>query len=184
MNWIKFVLLLLIITSCVKGIDVDQAENINLHPVYESSLIYFNAPANTFFINQAGDEVTEARDATVINVFDHPYVLENLIKAEFHFKLTNSVNRRFQTRIDFLNPSEDLVHSFTLNTEASTNNAEIVTNYNEVFENEQLDAIKTTNLIALTAILSPTLDGSTINDNTLGHVELISKATFYFNTGE
>ncbi len=178
--------MLLITTSCVKDVDFEQAENFSLNPVLETSVIYFNEPASTFFVNNAGDEVAEAQDATVIDVFDDDFVIDNLVKAVFTFKITNSIERAFQTRIDFLNPEEEVQHTFTVNTVASINNQDVITDYIEVFEGDDLVNLKATNKIVFTAILFPSTDGSVINENTIGRIELKSKATFYLNinTGE
>ena len=181
MKLIKPLFLLLIASSCVKDVDFDQANSFAINPVLETSIVYFNEPANTFFVNDAGEEIEEAQDATVIKVFNDDFLVDNLIKAIFTFKITNSVKRGFQTRIDFLNTEEEVQHTFTVNTMASTNNEDIITDYIEVFEGDALVALKATNKIVFTAILSPSTDGSVINQNTIGRIELKSKATFFLN---
>ena len=182
MKLIKPLLLLLLTVSCVKDVDFDQARNLTINPVLEASIVYFNAPANTFFVNDDGEELPEAQDATVIKVFNSDFLVDNLIRAVFTFKIANSVKRGFQTRIDFLNTEDEVQHTFTVNTAASINNEDVITDHIEVFEgDEALTALKTTNKMVFTAILSPSTDGSVINQNTIGRVELKSKATFFLN---
>jgi len=181
MNRMMSVILMLIMASCVKDVDFDQAENLNLSPVLETSIVYFNEPANTFFLNELGEEVSEIQDATVIDIFDDDFVIDNLVKAVFTFKINNTVTRRFQTRVDFLNLAEEVQHTFTLNTMASINNESVVTDHIEVFEGNALEALKASNKVVFTVLLPPSTDGSIIDQMTIGRVELKSKATFYLN---
>jgi len=117
----------------------------------------------------------------VVDILDDDFVVDNLVKAIFTFRISNTVSRQFQTRVDFLNTDEEVEHTFTLGTEASTNSEAAITNHIEVFEGNALMALKSSNKVAFTAILPPSNDGSVIDQNTAGRIELQSKATFYLN---
>jgi hypothetical protein len=113
-------------------------------------------------------------------------VVENLVKADFLFKTTNTINRAFDAQIDFFDDVYQLQHTFNFGVGASANNQEIEVEYVEVFEGQELDALKTTTNLVLTLMLQPSNDGSVLDENSTGSLELQSKASFYFeiNTSE
>ena len=105
-------------------------------------------------------------------------IVENLIKAEFVFETTNSISRAFQVRVDFLDDTNQIQHTFTFFTTASTNNTNVVSNYTEVFQDNALNALKNTSILVFSLKMLP---GVPINQNTIGRISVKSKAVFYFN---
>lgn len=162
-------------TSCTKEVDFNQAKNLVLEPIVASDLIFFNAPATKFHVN--GVELSTVRDSVIIDLFNRDFVVDNLIKAEFVFETTNSINRAFNVQVDFLDSLDVLRHSFSISTLASPTNNDITVTHTEVFENASLDDLKSSNKVVLT--VQALSGGSPLNDDTPGRIHLKSKGIFY-----
>lgn len=162
-------------TSCTKEVDFNQINDLVLEPVVASDLIFFNAPATKFYVN--GIELSTVKDSVIIDLFNRDFVVENLVKAEFVFEATNSINRAFNVQVDFKDDSNVLRHSFSVSSTASPTNSDIVITHTEVFENATLDALKASNKIVLT--VQALSGGIPLNDNTPGRIQLKSKGIFY-----
>ena len=171
--------------GCIKDVDFGQAENLSISPVLEVSVIHFEEPANRF-IDENGVELITVIDSVNIEIFSDQFVVDNLVKADFLFEATNTINRAYEAEIDFYDDLYQLQHSFNFEVGASTNNQVIVLEYVEVFEEQELEALKTTTNLVLTLTLQPSSDGSILTDNSPGNLKLRSKASFYFeiNTSE
>ena len=166
------------VCSCVEEIDFNQTKDFQIRPVLESSLIFFDEPANSFLDN--GTDITVIQDFIIIDFFNDEFIVDNLDKAEFKFETVNTINRAFELQVDLFN-SNQLEHSFTIFQEASSNNSENSTSYIETFEGNTLQALKRTNVLVFTLRVLP---GSPINDNTLGKINLKSLVAFYFKIGD
>lgn len=166
--------------SCTKEVDFDQANDLVLEPVIASDLIFFNAPATKFYVN--GSQQSTVKDSVVIDLFNRDFVVDHLVKAEFVFETTNSINKAFSVQIGFFDANNQEQHSFTISSPASPTNTDIVTTHTEVFENSTLQALKASNNVVLT--LQALSGGDPLNDNTPGSIQLKSKGIFYLNIQE
>jgi len=164
-RYLFFIISFVLCASCTKEIDFDQVNDIEISPVLESSLIFFDASAGEFLIG--GIEVDSA---TAIN--------DNLVKVDFVFEGLNSINRAYQIKIDFLNGFGVLVHSFDFMAVASVTNSENPFAYTETYEGDTLDDLKATRIMVFTLTM---LDGDPIDNNTPGNIQLESKGVFYLN---
>ena len=173
-------LLIFIITSCVKDVDFEQAENLMLTPVVTSSVVYMDVEASRFSLN--GMELEEVSDTIAnIEIFSEEFVIDNLVKAELVFEATNTINRTFGLQVEFLDDADVLLDTFSFNAQPSVNNNEVVTNVTEVYENERLEALKQTTKMVITLTLLPSMDGSELNEDSAGRIILKSKGIFYLN---
>lgn len=163
-----------LICSCVEDIDFDQTKDLEITPVLESSLIFFDESANSFLDN--GSAIGFIQDSVVVDFFNDEFIVDNLVKAEFEFETMNSINRDFELQVDFFDANE-LQHTFTVFQEASPNSNEISSSYIETFEDDTLEALKKTTLLVFTLRMLP---GPAINENTLGRIQLKSLVAFYF----
>lgn len=162
--------------SCTEPVDFNQVNDFEISPVIESSLIFLDEPANRFSDNDT--ELIIIQDFVQVDFFNNNFIVDNLIRAEFVFETTNSINRTFQVQVDFLDSNNQIQHTLTFFTAASANNTNVVSNYTEVFQDNTLAALKNTTRLVFTLNLLP---GTPINQNTTGRISVKSKAVFYFN---
>jgi hypothetical protein len=165
---------LLFLNTCTKDVDFNQIDDLEINPIVESSIIYFNAPASQFYNN---GEITVTQDFVLVDIFNNSITLDYLTKAEFTFESTNSINREFQLQMDFVDQNDIIQYSVILSAPPSPTNADIVTEQFVVFEGNALLALKSTVKIEFTITL---LSGNPINQNTVGDIQLKSKGLFYF----
>ncbi len=179
-NTLFVLCIILCFNACVEDVDFDQADSLAISPPLELSVIHFVEPASTF-VDDFGDELTTVRDSVSIDIFSDEFVVDNLVKADFLFETTNTVNRAYQAQIDFFNDSFELQNSFNFEVGASTNNQDIIVQYIEVFEGQELEALKTTTNLVLAFTLQPSNDGSILDEDSPGELKLKSKASFYLD---
>ncbi|OEJ99299.1 hypothetical protein A8C32_09030 [Flavivirga aquatica] len=175
-KYIILSLLLAIMFSCTKAVDFNQADDLKIEPVVESSIVFFKGTASNFFAG--GSEVSVIQDAISISVFDDDFIQDNLVKSEFVFESTNSFNRGFSMQIDFLNEINEVHHTLTFTAPASPSNQDVVTTHTEVFEGDSLTDLKNTKSLVITLTM---LSGTPITLNTVGEINLQSKGVFYLN---
>ncbi len=168
----------LIVLSCTKDIDFDQANGFEITPIVESSLIFFDEPVNSFVINDT--ELSTIQDSVLTNLFKDRFIVENLVKSEFEFETTNSINIGFQVRVDFYNDTNQLLHTFPFSALPSTDNSNLVFTHVEVFEGNTLLALKSTAKLVFTLSVS---SGMPIDQTIPGRIKLKSKAIFYLKIG-
>ena len=170
----------LLLVSCVKDVDFDQADDLVLTPVAAASIVYSDVEASRFSIN--GFEIETVTDTIAdIEIFTDDFVLDHLVKAESIFESTNTINRTFGMHITFLNEANEPVHSFSFDAAPSPTGEEVVSTHTEVFEDASLEALKMTRNIAVRFQLYPSTDGSTLDENSTGNISLKSVGTFYLN---
>jgi hypothetical protein len=169
--------------SCVKDTDFDQAVPVILTPTLEVSLVQIEETPVSF-LNSSGAEVLSISDAIVLELLSEDFVIDYLVKAEFIFEITNSLNKAFDIRMDFYDTSNTLQHTFSIAVNNSPTNTLLLTEHIEVFEAGTLDALKTsTNLnITITLISSPTEPSLTTASE--GVIALKSKAVLFLNIAE
>ena len=165
-------------TACISDIDFQQAEDLSISPALETSIIHFEEAANTF-VDDNGVELITVTDTVYVDIFSDAFVVDNLVKAEFQFEATNTINRAFQTNIDFYNDAFEMQHNFSFGVPASPTNEDVVVEYIETFVDQELEALKSTTNLVLTFTLLPSNDGSILQDTTPGNLKLRSKASFY-----
>jgi hypothetical protein len=168
--------LLIINVGCTKDVDFGQANDIVITPVVESSLIYINEPTSRFLVE--GVEVSVIQDFVNINIFQETFTNNYLVKAAFFFEASNTINRAFEVRVDFLDGLNQLQHTFSFSSVASPTNSSIITEHEEVFENASLERLKNTTKLVFTLKVLP---GEPINNSTPGRIILKSKGSFYLN---
>jgi hypothetical protein len=159
-------LIITALTSCVKDVDFDQADNFSLTPVIASSILYTEVEASNFSDN--GVELETVSDSVAnIEIFEDQFIKDNLIKAELVFETTNTINRTFNLRVDFLSNTDELQHTLSFDAMESNSGNPVVTDYIEIFENDSLEALKLITKMVITLTLYPSSDGSTLNENSL-----------------
>ncbi|MBC2844524.1 hypothetical protein [Winogradskyella flava] len=167
-------------TSCVKDVDFDQAEDVVLTPVITSSALFTEVEASRFSEN--GMELETVRDSIAnIEIFTDQFVIDNLVKVELVFEVSNSINRTFGLQIEFLNEADELQNEFSFDALPSPSGNDVLTEFTAVFEDESLEALKTSQKMVITLSLYPSTDGTFLNENSTGKIGLKSKGLFYFN---
>lgn len=166
-------LVVLILFNCTEPVDFSQGEDIELLPVVETSLVFFEAPAPEF-INQ-GDANFSIRDFVEISFFNDEFVQDNLIKAEFVFEVQNSINRDFRLDITFADAEGTPLEVLIVEVPASPDNVNRITNVVQTYEAEALERIKQAQILDFELSL---LRGMPIAEDALGRINVKSSGIF------
>jgi len=166
--------------SCIDDVDFDQAGDLAVTTPLEVSLIYFEEPAATFYVSEGVEQLVVV-DSTRVTIFNDDFVSDNLVRANFLFETTNSINRIFEAKIDFLDEADQELRAIEFSVPASETGQPQVTIHEEIFENETLVDLKTTTQLVLTLTMLANPDGTTLNENSPGVIKMRSKGSFYIN---
>lgn len=167
---------LLLMFNCTRPVDFNQADDLVLEPVLESSLVFYTASAEDFFVG--GSEQSTAEDFAEIDFFNNSFIQDHLIKVEFVFQIENSINRAYRLSVSFLDTNGQILETFDVNTEASSNNQVIPSEHIETFEDVSLQRVKQTRVLVFSLTMLP---GTPINENTPGVISVKSKGILFLN---
>lgn len=175
-----YVIFVLIIVSCVKDIDFDQAEDFSITPVLVSSIAYSDLKATKYVKN--GIEVGIVTDTiSDIEIFKNDFLKDNLVRAEIELEILNTIQRGSNTLIKFLDTNNNLKHSFNINIPTPINGNEVKVNHIEVFDIIDVENLKETTKIVFVSTLQPSTDGSSLNVNSTGRKYIKLAGKFFFN---
>ena len=125
MKNVVYIILLfnLIFVSCVKDIDFNQIDDIEIYTDHNVSLIYSTLDVSDF-LDDFGNETLflsdttripifiGPSDTTRIPIFIGPYTENYLIQADFNYKITNTFNRTVIFQYEFLDENNNSIYSF------------------------------------------------------------------------
>ncbi len=172
-SFLVVVLLSLCFTACIKNTDFDQTENIVVDPIFEINLIHFDLDAQQFYDSINATPILTVRDTTKLKFLDDSTLHENLVRAEFYFKFTNSIPRQFNVDFQFISENNDTTYTTQTQVLMGTQANPKIT---EFVENVEGDGIKDITL-ANRIVISVTIPDSNINLQ--GNLNLKSKAAYY-----
>ncbi len=151
-------LLTLILFSCVNENDVDfsQTDDVNLTPEFTASLITFTLTYPDFE-DTSSLPITTYEFKTSLDVFRDSDIENYLLKVKLNFEFDNDFNNDFEFSLNFLDDSDNLTHSISVNVD---NNSEL--SYEELIEGADLQRLITTTQVHVKlSVINATLIDST-----------------------
>lgn len=169
---IAFLLLLVSLTSCVKDVDLNQAEEIVIPPTAAIDLIYFDLTSDEFIVGPGGN--LRAVDESRLDFLDDDYIQTGLMRADFNFRFINSFENAFKINILFRSPTNAIRYQIPIEIPAGSMEAPAVIDYTEIVHNSQIDKIRKS--------IKVSIDIDMLEDPvvTEGSLQLKSKGTYYF----
>jgi len=162
---------MLFFTACVKDTDFDQTDDILVTPVLELDFLLFTLDSESF--SDIGVNNLIVSDTTNLNFLNDEFTADNLIKAEFYFKYTNSFSVDFVSEYKFLDDDNELQYEIIIPINAGSIAAPLITEHIENIEGDNLLAITNAGKVVVNVIASSPVD------NLDGSLNLQSKATYY-----
>ncbi len=136
------VLFSLVLVSCVKGVDLNQREEIALTPDLQVSLLIFDVIGEDFSDPETGEFQAIIRDTVRLEFLDDSYIQDDLSTVEFSFKYTNSFTQPFRNKISFLSETNGVLHVVNFDILAGTKGQPVETNWVEFINNANIDVVK------------------------------------------
>ena len=177
-NTIALIIVLGVCLSCIKDTDFNQTDTLAITPILEVNLVNAQEPAASF-VDSSGAELPSISDQVIFDVFNSDFSVDNLIKAELVFGITNSINKAFQIKMDFYDSADALQHTFSIDIDNSPTNTPLFTEHIEVFENMNLLALKSTRKLEITITMISNPTGVVLTPDSEGSILLVSKGVFY-----
>ena len=169
-----FVFGILLCSSCVKNIDFEQAESIELTPTVVAALVNIDIKQTTI-VNTSGIENTEFIDVSRFDVFSNS-TFDKVEKMVVNFEIANPFDRSFTLLLLFFDDNDTVTYQFPL-----ISIPENVVNYK--FAHEIIIAnsplILGSKNLNTTIRLLPSLDGSIVDINDNKILKITSSGTFY-----
>jgi len=172
-------LLCSLLVSCISDVDFEQAEDLAISPVIESSLLFTEVPGSRF-VNSVGVEILSVSDTLAIEILEDDFVQDNLTRAELFFSITNQIPRAFNATIAFLDLDNLPVHQFDVPV-AAADPTLVETTHTEIFDEILIDALKSTKKIAIFLSILPGSGTTPLTVNSDETIEIQSKATFFLD---
>ena len=94
--------------GCVKEVDFDQIDDIEIRSVYIASLAYFDLQADDF-LDDNGEELPHIVDFVELQL--NPDYAENIEKLEFTFEFSNSFSRDFYAQVHFFDSEGNVIYT-------------------------------------------------------------------------
>jgi hypothetical protein len=164
----------LVITSCVKDVDFDQADEIFLRPKIQADLLIFNVDPQAFQDEKTGSFRPVIRDTVRLEFLDDSYIQKDLQEVEFSFRYTNTFPQEFLSKISFLSENNRVQHSVNFNINAGGAGTPSVTERIELIENDQIHVIRRSIKMVVEIEVLPN------NEEFAGDLRFASKGLFSF----
>lgn len=127
MKIIKYSLIVccLLFYSCIKDIDLDQIDDIEINTTHIVSLVHFTLGSSSL-LDDLANEALSISDTTIFPVFVGPYNENYLVQADFNYKFTNTFNRLVTIQYGFLDEFDNSIYTFQpINIAANSTNFEV-----------------------------------------------------------
>lgn len=174
---ITVLLIGLILTSCVKNIDFEQAEDYETETQYISSLVYFKMPVVSFLDEFDNELSTPIQDESTVTIFQQSFIQDYLVEAEFEFEIDNPFSRDILVDLEFLDADDNITYNFaSILIPANTNN--YLPQKETVVISEHPNFLRTRKVRA--SVQLQTNSGSQIDINNTSEFEFKSAGTFTF----
>ena len=92
--------LTIVSSSCSSNLDFNQVNDLQLEPAYIANLAHFDIPAKEFVAGGIEQSVIYA--VPTVDVFNNAFFRDNLVRADFDFKINNTINRAYTLDITLL----------------------------------------------------------------------------------
>ena len=98
-------LLILIISSCVKDVNVYQTSGFTITPIYNAAFTFFTATPASFFDSTGTIQQNSISDLGTFDFFQNQFVQESIVQIDFVVEASNQFDRDISVAIEFRNGS-------------------------------------------------------------------------------
>lgn len=132
---------IIIMSSCVKDVDVQQARNIVIPPTAAVDIVYFTLAPSDFFPSPV-DTAVVADDEVRLEFLDDEYVQNSLIRADYNFVFSNSFAQDFTSTIRFLSPSDNEKYVVQFEIPSGEPGNPVLIDYTEIIQGDRIQDIR------------------------------------------
>jgi len=105
----KLILGLLLISffSCSEELNFEQADDLEISPIYTSSLVYFTVLPNNFFDDTGVLTNNSITDSTVFRAFENSFFRNNIFLLDLNVECKNEFSRAISIDLEFLDANNN-----------------------------------------------------------------------------
>lgn len=163
----------ILVTSCVKDIDIDQAQEIVIPPSVALDLVYFTLDPSDFVQSSASGPFV-ARDEVRLEFLDDEYIRDGLVRADYNFVFINSFPQTFRATFTFLSENNSVRYRVSFDVPAGSASTPATIDYTEIIDIDEIDAIRRSIKMRMQ------IEGMPNEEAFEGQLQLKSKAFYNF----
>ncbi len=167
----SLIFVMLFFSACIKDTDFNQTDDILVTPIVELDFLFYNLNSESF--TDFGVNNLILSDTTNFNFLNDDFVVDNLIRAEFFFKYTNSLPVDFITEYKFLDENNNPHYEVIIPVGAGTVATALIVEHIENIEGDDIIALTNAEKVVVNIMASAPVD------NLEGNLKLQSKTTYY-----
>ena len=171
-----FTAVILLFTACVKDTDFDQSDDILLTPAIVLDFLFFNLSSENF--TDIGVNNLVVSDTTFFDLLIEDFTIDNLIKADFYFKNTNSFSIQLNTQYQFLDENNDVYYEIIIPVNSGSLSNPVITEHIEIIEEGTIVNLTMADKVVVNVTAASPLD------NLGGILNLQSKTTYYLRVNQ
>ncbi|MGB8375052.1 MAG: hypothetical protein WCE57_07010 [Salegentibacter sp.] len=160
--------------SCVKDVDLDQAQDIGLSPDIQTDLLIYDVDESDFMDPETKEMKQVIMDTVRLEFLDDDYIQNDLTALELNFIHQNSFPQAFDTKVRFLSESnrEQFRVEYTVVAGSETDPA--TTEITKMVSKDEIGKVKRS--IKMVVELEPKTNGKEF----AGELQFASKGLFRF----
>ncbi len=177
-QFIVIIALSICLFSCVKETDFNQADAIVLTHELEANFIYFTLQIDDFQAPTVPTGSLTVVDTTEIRFLDDDFAVDNIVSAEFFFRVSNTFPVGLDANFTFLSEENEPFYEINFPIEISEDGTPVITEFSQLISGEDLDLLTLNDKVVATLAINTT-------DETLeGELNLQSKTTYFLEYSE
>ena len=166
-----FTALISLFMACVKDTDFNQTDDILITPTVALDFLFFNLSSESF-TNIAMNNLVVS-DTTFFKFLNEDFTVDNLIKADFYFKNTNSFPIQLITQYQFLDENNELHYEIIIPVNSGSLSNPVITEHIEIIEEGTIVNLTMADKVVVNVKAPSPLD------NLDGILNLQSKTNYY-----
>lgn len=159
--------------SCVKDIDIDQAQEIVIPPTAAIDLVHATLGV-TDFLPQGEQGPLVAYDEVRLEFLDDDYIQNGLVQADFNFLLINTFSQDLSATFVFRSDNNTARYTVDVDIPAGSPSSPTTIDYTEIIGLDEIDAIKESIKMSVEIEMVPNSEAIE------GTLQLKSKAFYHF----
>jgi hypothetical protein len=157
----------------VKDTDFNQSDDILITPAVVLDFLFFNLSSENF--TNIGVNNLVVSDTTFFDLLIEDFTIENLKKADFYFKNTNSLSIQLSTQYQFLDENNDVYYEILIPVNSGSISNPVITEHIEIIEEGNIVNLTKADKVVVNVIAPSSLD------NLDGMLNLQSKTIYYLS---
>ncbi|MEX0996189.1 MAG: hypothetical protein WDZ45_03985 [Flavobacteriaceae bacterium] len=159
--------------SCVKDTDFDQADAITPSQEVEVNFVFFTLEIDDFQMNPLSEGSLTVIDTTEVRFLDDDFAIDNIVAAEFFFKVTNTFPVGLVADFTFLSEENEPFFNINFPIQISEDGSPVITEFSQLVTAEDIELLTLNDKVVVTITIE------TENQTLEGVLNLQSKTTYF-----